>query len=220
MEDRLYGVRISTEKIVNPFDLDLRGCGQLHIVPGREYYFENAPIKFINYVVQLAMMNITYRLTDDKNGCYYTVDLTDYNKMDPNYIMSKIRKLENPIVKNPVKKEKPAKVVLSSDDRGPREEIEKTQAEKDLNELIAKDLSAEVPTIPETEPPVEEITEEKVEEVSESTVEELPIYTDAELSKFGKVKLLEIASALELNDISDINTKKEIREAILAKQAE
>ena len=218
MEDRTYNVRISTEKIVNPFDLDLRGCGQLHIVPGREYFFENAPINFINYVVQLAMMNITYRLTDDKNGCYYTVDLTDYNKMDPNYIMSKIRRLENPITKNPVKKEKPAKVVLSSDDMGPREEIEKAQAEKELNDLIAKDLSAEVPTIPETEPPVVETPDEKIDE--ESTTEELPIYTDSELSKFGKVKLLEIASALELNDISDINTKKEIREAILAKQAE
>lgn len=215
MEDRTYNVRISTEKIVNPFDLDLRGCGQLHIVPGREYFFENAPINFINYVVQLAMMNITYRLTDDKNGCYYTVDLTDYNKMDPNYIMSKIRKMENPIIKEPVKKEKPSKVVLSSDDLVPREDIKIDEAEKELNNLIAKDLAKEETPIPETIP---EIVEENNEVIEEIKAEDLPKYTDSELSKLGKVKLLEIASLLGLENISDINTKKEIREAIIAKQ--
>lgn len=218
MKDKLYNVRISTEKVVNAFDLDLRGCGQFHVIPGREYFFENAPINFINYIVQLAIMNVTYKLTDDKRGCLYTIDLTDYNKMDPAYIMGKIRKMENPIKKEPIKKETPTKVVLSSDDKGPREEPKPvTEAEKELDELIAKDLSGTLPTTPVIE---ESVIKEETSEVKENTVEELPKYTDSELSKFGKTKLLEIAETLGLENISDINTKKEIREAILAKQSE
>lgn len=219
MDDRTYSVRLSTEKAVNPFDLDLRSLGQLRVLPGREYFFENAPIQFINYVVQLALMGVTYRLTDDKKGCFYTVDLTGYNRTNPRMVASRVRKMENPVIHKPIKVEEPAAVVLSSDDLVPRE---------GMNEVINKEVEVpvEIPTIPE--PIVEEFSEENREEIKDEVVEEVPVeetkeipkYTDSELSKLGKVQLLEIASSLELTNISDINTKKEIREAILAKQSE
>jgi hypothetical protein len=220
MDDKRYGVRVSTFKIINPFTIELRGCGQLYVEPGREYYFENAPINFINYVAQLAAMNISYQITPNKKGCFYTIDLTDYFKNDPTYIMSKIRRRENPIIKEPeVKKPEPGKVVLSSDDIAPRED--KSSEEIALDNMIAEDLkkSQEQPVITSdvVVEPIQENTPEVVEETEESDESEPKVYTEDQLSKFSKAMLLEISNDYGL-DCSDINTKKEIREAILKAQ--
>ena len=219
MDDKRYSVRVSTFKAINPFTIDLRGCGQLYIVPRREYFFINAPINFINYIAQLATMHISYRLTTDSNGCYYTVDLMDYFKNDPTYIMGKIRRHESPIIKEPeVKKEPESTVVIASDDFVPRDEkVADGTAEAELDKMIAEDLQKEQ-EVEITEPVAEVKPEEPVEEViEENTSEEPKVYTEAELSRLGKVKLLEISASLGL-DYSDINTKKEIRDGILEAQ--
>lgn len=220
MDDKRYGVRVSTFKIINPFTIELRGCGQLYVEPGREYYFENAPINFINYVAQLAAMNISYKITPDKKGCFYTVDLTDYFKNDPTYIMSKIRRGANPVVqKQETKKPEPGKVVLSSDDIAPRED--KSSEEIALNNMIAEDLKKEQEATPiEPEITSDVVVEPTVEEELKQEENAGPkIYTDEELSKFSKGMLLDISNDYNLG-FTNINQKKEIREAILKAQEE
>jgi hypothetical protein len=134
--------------------------------------------------------------------------------------MSKIRRRENPIIKEPeVKKPEPGKVVLSSDDIAPRED--KSSEEIALDNMIAEDLkkSQEQPVITSdvVVEPIQENTPEVVEETEESDESEPKVYTEDQLSKFSKAMLLEISNDYGL-DCSDINTKKEIREAILKAQ--
>lgn len=204
-EDRTYNIRVSF-KHGNAITLDLKGCGSLYIKPYKDYYFINAPINFINYLAQLKRVGIDYTLTSNKRGCYQEIDLTQYNYSDPRYILASLRK---PLITEPVetvKEERP--VVLTSDD------------------VVVKETKIEEPVVTEeiTEPIIEETnTEETVEEVedtndepqkTEESVVEIT-YTEEELTKMSKTKLLEIASSLNLTNVSDINTKKEIREAIL-----
>ena len=206
-EDRTYNIRVSF-KHGNAITLDLKGCGSLYIKPYKDYYFINAPINFINYLAQLKRVGIEYTLTSNKRGCYQEIDLTQYNYSDPRYILASLRK---PLITEPVetvKEERP--VVLTSDD------------------VVVKEAKIETPVVTEeiTEPIIEEVTnteetvEEETEEINnepqetEESVVEIT-YTEEELTKMSKTKLLEIASSLNLTNVSDINTKKEIREAIL-----
>lgn len=204
-EDRTYNIRVSF-KHGNAITLDLKGCGSLYIKPYKEYYFINAPINFINYLAQLKRVGITYTLTSNKRGCYQEIDLTQYNYSDPRYILASLRK---PLITEPVetvKEERP--VVLTSDD------------------VVVKETKIEEPVVETATPIIEEVTntEETVEEEIEETnnepqeTEESVVeitYTEEELTKMSKTKLLEIASSLNLTNVSDINTKKEIRDAIL-----
>lgn len=225
MDDTRYSVRLNTFKCINPFTIELRGCGQLYVVPKREYFFVNAPINFINYVAQLAALNVSYRLTNDSNGCYYTIDLTDYFKNDPQYIMQKIRTANaSPIINNPTPQEAPkSSVVIASDDFTPRDTVvSETKADAELNEMIAKDLQENARTENKVEfnvIPTEQPTEATIEPVESNEIPkpEKTVYTETELSRLGKTKLLEISANLGL-DYSDINTKKEIRDGILAAQ--
>ena len=219
MDDRTYNVRLSAQEIINPFTIELKGCGSLQLIPGCDYYFTNAPINFIDYVVQLAPMNVKYSLTEKRDGCLYVIDLRDYNAHEPRYVVSRYRKLtnitgnENPVISTGDEKV----VVLSSDDITPREEVSSEEAE--LNKMIAEDQKADAVTEVIQEPEVQEKT--IVEPVSEEVAEEKPtepkVYSEDELSKFSKAMLLEISADYNL-DCSDINTKKEIRDAIIAAQ--
>ena len=227
MDDRTYNVRLNAQEIINPFTIELKGCGSLQLIPGCDYYFINAPINFIDYVVQLAAMNVKYSLTENRDGCLYVIDLKDYNSHDPRLVASRYRKInnvtgnENPVISTGDDKV----VVLSSDDITPREEVSSEEAE--LNKMIAEDqqkveeqtIDVVAEEIPEAENlPISDETdlkeeEEKVEEESK----EPKVYSEDELSKFSKAMLLEISADYNL-ECSDINTKKEIREAIIAAQ--
>lgn len=217
MDDKLYNVRVHFD-YVNPLTLELKGCGFLYITPGKDYFFINSPMNFINYLVQLKDLGITYEITNNKKGCYQEVDLLYYNVTDPRYIMAKIRKDLKPEpeeVKKENKREE-MKVVLSSDD-GITVEKEPVV---DIKEPIAiseePPVVEEIPTEPETTPVVEEPNET---EGSVTEEENVPVvYTAEKLNKLGKPKLLEIVSELGLENLSDINTKKELKDAILAAQ--
>ena len=225
MDDRTYSVRVEFHN-GNPITLELKGCGNLYIIPGREYFFVNAPFNFINYLAQLKRCGISYRLTNDSNGCYLSMDLKDYNRGDPRYEMSRIRKLNNPVIEEPKKEEPQSEkgVVLSSDDIAPRDEIVESKAEQELNQMIAEDLQASE-QVPEqvsiqVEEPVAEVSAETAEEPAETEEENAEgpkVYTEEQLSKFSKAMLLEISADYGL-ECSDINTKKEIRDAIIAAQ--
>ena len=211
MEDRVYNVRVSFVH-GNAITLDLKGCGSLYIKPYKDYFFTNCPINFINYLTQLRRMGITYTMTDNKKGCYQEIDLSHYNLTDPRYIIANLRKANIKDVE-PVKVEEPKEeptIVLSSDDNIEVDPVVVKMAE-DIKEAQEEII----------EEPVEEIieeTEESIEEVESEEVEELVTYTESQLTKMGKTDLLDIAAKLGLDNISDINTKKEIREAILEAQ--
>lgn len=219
MDDRTYNVRLDATKIINPFMIDLKGCGSFQLYPGKEYFFTNAPLKFIEYLAQLAMMNVTYKITNERKGCFYSIDLSKYGDRDPLNIISKYRTT----VIDPKKevKEEEKVVVLSSTDVAPRED-ESSNDEVELNKMIAEDLKKEqeVAIVPENLPIADETNIEDNPEAKEEPVEagKIKVYTETELSRLGKVKLLEISNALGL-DYSDINTKKEIRDGILEAQS-
>lgn len=216
MNEPLYNVRMHFN-FVNPLTIELKGCGNLYITPGKDYFFINAPMNFINYLVQLKDLGVTYELTNNKKGCYQEIDLLYYNVTDPRYIMANIRKNlkpEEPEKKPKEEKREEIKVVLSSDD-GITVEKEPVV---DIKEPIAiskePPVVEEIPTEPETTPVVEEPNE-----TEGSVNEETPVvYTAEQLNKLGKPKLLEIVSDLGIAGLSDINTKRELKDAILAAQ--
>jgi len=222
MEDRVYNVRVSF-KHGNAITLDLKGCGSLYIKPYKDYYFINCPINFINYLTQLRRMGITYVMTDNKKGCYQEIDLTHYNLTDPRFIISNLRRISTQDIKEtkPVEEKKvETTVVLSSDDNITNVEptvVKMAEDIKESQELINNDTD-ENENISIDEPVVDENAETEEPVVEEP--KEIKKYTESQLTKMGKVQLLEIAASLGLDNMSDINTKREIREAILAKQGE
>lgn len=224
--EKTYSIRVSFNH-GNDINLDLKGCGLLNIRPGKDYYFINAPIEFTNYLAQLRRLGVTYKITNDRKGCYQTIDLTAYFKNDARELLKNLRKAnvinQDNYLNEETKKEKKIKnpekkVVLSSDDLIKTDEVVVEQPQKGiaLEEMTKKEIQ---PTnIPETTEITSEVQIEKVEEVKEEEVtepEKIETYSEEELSKMSKNALLEIANSLNITEVSSINTKKEIREAIL-----
>ena len=227
--EKTYGVRISFNH-GNDINLDLKGCGLLNIRPGKDYYFINAPIEFTTYLAQLRRLGITYKITNDKKGCYQTIDLTAYFKNDAREILKNFRKTniinEDNYLNEETKKAKKInkheekKVVLSSDDLIKTKEViveepkelglpEETKNEE-VNNYITQVQSGN------TDNSIEVTSDVQIEEVKEEeTVEEPKIYSEEELNKMSKNALLEVARSYNIEEVSEINTKKEIREAIL-----
>lgn len=227
--EKTYGVRISFNH-GNDINLDLKGCGLLNIRPGKDYYFINAPIEFTTYLAQLRRLGITYKITNDKKGCYQTIDLTAYFKNDAREILKNFRKTniinEDNYLNEETKKAKKInkheekKVVLSSDDLIKTKEViveepkelglpEETKNEE-VNNYITQVQSGN------TDNSIEVTSDIQIEEVKEEeTVEEPKIYSEEELNKMSKNALLEVARSYNIEEVSEINTKKEIREAIL-----
>ena len=227
--EKTYGVRISFNH-GNDINLDLKGCGLLNIRPGKDYYFINAPIEFTTYLAQLRRLGITYKITNDKKGCYQTIDLTAYFKNDAREILKNFRKTniinEDNYLNEETKKAKKInkheekKVVLSSDDLIKTKEViveepkelglpEETKNEE-VNNYITQVQSGN------TDNSIEVTSDVQIEEVKEEeTVEEPKIYSEEELNKMSKNALLEVACSYNIEEVSEINTKKEIREAIL-----
>ncbi len=216
MTDKTYGVRISFNH-GNAINIELKGCGQKYIKPGKDYYFEEAPIGFINYLVQLRRVGVTYRITSDKKGCYETINLHDYDKFNSRSIMGKLRKpIEIP--KEEVVEETKSQILTQNDIINVEEPTEKpqettTESPKENESEQDSKEQAEIPVVENNEDEQEttENTEEKVEEP------EIKKYSEKELSKMSQDELLEISNSLGL-ELTKINTKKEIRNAILEAQ--
>ena len=234
--EKTYNIRISFNH-GNDITLDLKGCGLLHIKPGKDYYFTNAPIEFTNYLAQLRRLGITYKMTPDRKGCYQTADLTMYNKNDAREILKNLRKAniinEDAYLNEETKKTKKInnyeekKVVLSSDDLIKTEEV----VVESLNNVTPEETKEEIVdntitevNVDDTIEAVETASEEIVEEAKETTdiveevKEEPKVYSEEELNKMSKNDLLNIANSYGIKEVSEINTKKEIREAILKAQ--
>ena len=64
MKEDKYSVRLFFSH-GNSIVLQLKGCGSLTIKPGHDYFFENAPMKFINYLAQLRRLGVTYKITQE-----------------------------------------------------------------------------------------------------------------------------------------------------------
>ena len=219
----------------NAMSLDLKGCGSIYIEPNKEYFFENAPMQFINYLAQLRRLGITYRLTNDKKGCYMTIDLSGYQTNEPKTILGQLR---SNLVSQPPKITRHATLRDSEVDESTVEDLipEGTFSEEikevtipealtpsvetsntDItNQLTKEDLEDDSIVTPEA-PVVEDDKKSETPEVKEETKE--PI-TEEQLEGMNKTKLIETAKSLGLDEVSEIWTKKELRSAILKKLAE
>lgn len=211
-----YKVRIKFNH-GNAMSLDLKGCGSIYIEPNKDYFFENAPMQFINYLAQLRRLGITYRLTDDKKGCYMTIDLSGYQTNEPKTILGKLRsnlvQSDKPIIRYNSTKD-------SNVDESVAEDLIPAGTFKDeVEEITLKNIDL----VPKVEEPVQE--ESKPEEVTdesepESTEPQIEVLSKSQLEELNKTKLIDYAKSLGLEEVSDLMTKKDIREAIQSKLEE
>lgn len=218
MTDKTYGVRISFNH-GNAINIELKGCGQKYIKPGKDYYFEEAPISFINYLVQLRRVGVTYKITSNKKGCYETINLHDYDKFNSRSIMGKLRKpIEIP--KEEVVEEIKSQILTQDDIINVEEPTEKPQ---ETTTESPKENESEQDSKEQVESPVvennedEQETTENTEEKVEEPTKEIEKYDEEVLSKMSKNELLEISNTLGL-ELSEPITKKEIKNAILEAQ--
>lgn len=227
-EDR-HKVRISF-KHGNPISLNLKGCGNLYIQPYKDYFFENAPIQFINYLSQLRRLGVTYKLTSDKKGCFMTVDLSGYNSNDPKEVLTRLRSNR---VNNPPKISRNTSVEYKEDqDETPslipndtfqselneisldkvKEAIE-TAKENANSQLTPDDLNDDSILSPDTNTEVTNEVTEPVETNSEIKV------TKEEVESMSKGDLINLAQSISIPNVSELWTKKELRSAIIDKLA-
>lgn len=233
--EKTYGIRISFNH-GNDITLDLKGCGLLHIKPGKDYYFINAPIEFTTYLAQLRRLGITYKITSDRKGCFQTLDLTSYFKNDAREILKNLRKAnvinEDNYLNEDTKKAKhikpERKVVLSSDDlietkevvvEAPQEVKPEEANNNEVNNIITEVTETEALDVinESTDENVETETQNETETGTQVDKEPPKVYSEEEIRKMSKNDLLELANSYGIKEVSEINTKKEIREAILEK---
>lgn len=214
--DPKYNVRITFIN-GNGITLDCKGCGQIWLEPNHDYFFENSPIKFINYLAQLRRVGITYKITEDKRGCYQTFDLSRYESGSPRNIISQLRSsrpVSNKVEESPVVEEHEESTTPEVTEETPVNN-EVTKGAPEVPEVVE---TPEVNTPDNKELPTDQTGEEVTQsedEVTEETndaepVEEEPVDVDS----LNKKDLIEYAHSLGLTEISDIYTKKEIKEAI------
>lgn len=215
-----YNVRITFIN-GNGITLDCKGCGQIWLEPNHDYFFENSPIKFINYLAQLRRVGITYKITEDKRGCYQTFDLSRYESGNPRNIISKLRSsrpISNKVEKTPVVEEHEESTTPEIINEPPVT----TEAPKGAPEVPEVVETPEVNT-PDNEELLDdqtnnELTQEDgttTENNEPETTEEKPVSEEqVDLDSLSKKDLIEYAHSLGLTEISDIYTKKEIKEAI------
>lgn len=218
MKEDKYNVRISFDH-GNEIRLDLKGSGRVHIKPGYDYFFENAPMQFINYLVQLRRLGVTYKITSDKRGCYQTFNLASYFSNDPYHKLGAVRKEKQVTLSEFTRKEKEEQeeVEVIDTTEGSEEDIVDGTITIDESELVPLKETTEEPeaeneevaTEPEKEEGVEDTPEEE-EIPEESAVEEEPV----DIESLSKPDLLAYARKLEVEGVEDYWTKKEIKEAI------
>ena len=190
----------------NAMSIDLKGCGTLRLEPNKEYFFENAPIKFIDYLAQLKRLGVTYRLTNVKKGCYRTVDLTNYLSGTPASAASKFRNMYKPSNVAPVVTEE---VSDEYPDLFPDEDLITTEGnnqEEQINTPTTDKIDTET---------TDNSTPDESTQASESTKDEEPTAEEPiDINSLSKPKLIEYAHSLGLTQVTDVWTKKEIRMAI------
>lgn len=247
MKEDKYSVRLFFSH-GNSIVLQLKGCGSLTIKPGHDYFFENAPMKFINYLAQLRRLGVTYKITQDKRGCYQTVNLAGYFSNDRARQLNSLREKTpvdfTQVGKNLDKiKEKPEQeVVIDSTKGDPIDSVVSTIKQEDLITL-----GGEIPESSETHESVENKDGIKQEDVISEDVEtpepsETPESTenkddldngegnvdDVEVDRTPidldnqptKAVLLERARALGIVEVEDSWVKKDISLAINKKLTE
>lgn len=219
MKEETYTLRVKTD-LENAISIDLKGCGQLYIEPRKEYFFENAPIQFIEYVASLKVLNVSYKLTKDKKGCYKTIDLTNYNLGNPLLAAMNFRGGYTPQINT-------IPTVPVYETKGDRND--------DIPDLIPADtfsgepneLNIDIKTteVPEGQMSIDDFTDGEDEGIkpedttTQDTPEQEPVQddvpveklSDAELEDMSKANLIEYAHSIGLDKVSDILTKKEIR---------
>lgn len=225
-----YSVRAKHD-LFNSLQLNLQGCGMLYMEPNKDYFFENAPIEFIDYLGKMSDMNITYRITKDKRGCYRTIDLSCYNKTNPLFAMQNFRGAFTN-VSNKVEDEQPIEEPPKTEP--PVVDLEKNKDDSNIPNLFEGDSTpnkveeitvSDIPVI-EGQMSIDDITDEGVQlpegdpndsvtgtDPEENAAESKVEIVDPETIT-AKAELIEYAHKLGLDKISDINTKKEIRKAI------
>lgn len=207
-----YKVRIKFEH-GNAMSLDLKGCGSIYIEPHKDYFFENAPMQFINYLAQLRRLGVTYRLTDDKKGCYMTIDLSGYQTNEPKTVLGKLR---SNLVQSDTQIVRYNTVKDSDVDESTVEDLIPAGTFKnETEEITLKGIDMLSETTPEEITEVEEVTEENNE--PEEAEPKIEILSNSKLEELNKTKLIDYAHSLGLEEVSDLMTKKEIREAIKSK---
>ena len=216
-EDRTFNIRFSSS-LYNAWDFDLHGAGHLYVQPGKEYFLENCPRSLYERVIGLvSAMNVKYQLTDNKKGCFNTINCINYDINDPKSLLGRLRTnkvtIEEPKVEEPIEPE----VV--------EEVVEPEAIDSDGN--TAEDFTGESVTPEVAEEPVEESTEPEVtEEVSESTidsneseevenVEETSI-TKKDVGAMSKPQLEELATSLGIESVQT-KTKKILKSEIINK---
>lgn len=219
MKEDKHSIRVTFDHD-NGMSLDLKSCGTLYLEPHKEYFFENAPIKFIDYLTQLKRLGVTYRLTKDKKGCYRTIDLTHYLDNSIGNVMSSFRHNYQPT--NEVPKE------IVRDIKGPITEA--LEADDELIPPVQNVQEVTLNTIPvinndSVEPlpgqlSMDDITNESDEKPEDTNSNTQKTEEVIDIETVGKPKLIEYAHSLGLTEVSDTWTKKEIREEIKNKLAE
>lgn len=227
-EDKLYGVRMFAG-VGNAQTLDLRGAGSLYIEPNKYYYFENTPISFINRLVELKKINITYEITDNRKGCYRTIDMSKYEVRTAREVLSDIKGLYETKADKKAKVEDKEVEVVETIEFVPEEPV-KVETEE-IENVVIPEVTDEGEILVNKE---DILSDEEVAELSEDDVitldgeativdedEEvedvkIEIPSEAQLNKMSKQDLLDLAYGLGISEVSDINTKREIRNAILS----
>lgn len=215
MREDKHNVRV-TFKHGNAITVDAKGCGQIYLEPNHDYFFENAPMQFINYLPQLKRLGVTYKLTNDKRGCYQTFNLACYYANNPYTMLQGLRsnksadaivhETEEPIqeVEEAVITDETPASILGNDKL---EEATKEDEVTETKETIVEDNKT-------TETEVTESNEEVQATETEESTEPVDIET------LSKPNLISYAKKLGLTEVTDYWTKKEIKEAITKKLAE
>lgn len=220
-EDRTYNIRFSCG-LLNAWDFDLRGAGHLYVQPGKDYFLENCPKSLLDRVVGLvSAMNVTYKLTDNKKGCFETVNCINYSINDPKSLLGRLR-TNKVAIEEPTEPEVVEEVVEPEAIDSDGNTAEDFTGESVTPEVIEESVESEAEAL--TEEPATEVVEEDAEVVeeisSDDSVEsdeavEVTV-TKKELESMSKPKLEEIATSLGIESVQT-KTKKILKSEIIDK---
>ena len=208
-EDRTFNIRFSSS-LYNAWDFDLHGAGHLYVQPGKEYFLENCPRSLYERVVGLvSAMNVKYQLTDNKKGCFNTINCINYDINDPKSLLGRLRTnkitVEEPKVEETVEEEVVEPEVT--------EEVVEEATEPEVVEEVTEEVEETVEEVTEEEVTEPEVTEEATEDVEE--VEEVSI-SKKEVGAMSKPQLEELATSLGIDSVQT-KTKKILKSEIIDK---
>ena len=217
-EDRRYDIRFSSG-LSNPWDFDLRGAGHLYVLPGKEYFLEKCPKSLLDVVISyVSAMNVSYRLTKDKKGCFQTVNCINYDINDPRSLLGKLRtnKIEEVKETEDVSEVEEPEVVEVEEPTDEVDEVTETDDVKAVEEPEVEESTDEVeePT-DEVEEPTKEV-EESTDEVESVEEDSTPEVTLEEVEGMSKPKLEELATSLGIESVQT-KTKKKLKSEIINK---